>query len=228
MRAVLPVCVAYAHPGTVRAEFADSLFALLNRYQVKSRICMQSGPRIATTRNNLIRAFLDDTTAEWLWMVDTDMTFEPDVLERLLACDVPVVGALCFARDKDSCYPTIYTQDGKGFIERMYDYPQDELLEVDATGAACLLIHRSALERIGVNNKEPYRWFADTSFEGREIGEDITFCLRCWQLNIPVHVHSGVRVGHIKDVIIDEQTYLGGRACGEMTHTEPSQSSAPA
>lgn len=213
MRNVLDVCVAYAHPGTVRAEFADSLFGLLNGYQVKSRICQQSGPRIATTRNQMVRAFLDDTTAEWLWMVDTDMTFDPDILERLLDCNEEVVGGLCFARAKGGIYPTMYRYDEETeFIERVYDYPEDELVSVSATGAACLLVHRSVLEKVGIDNKEPYRWFADTATpDGREIGEDITFCLRCLDIGIPVHVHTGIKCGHIKEVNIDETAYkLGG------------------
>ena len=55
-------------------------------------IRIDSGPILDVGRNRLAAAFLD-TSAEWLLMVDTDMTFPPDALERLLANGAPVVGA---------------------------------------------------------------------------------------------------------------------------------------
>ena len=30
------------------------------------------------------------------------------------------------------------------------------------------------------------------------MGEDMTFCLRCAAADIPVHVHTGVKAGHMK------------------------------
>ena len=42
-----------------------------------------SGPRIAAGRNSLVDHFLK-TPADWLFMLDDDMSFESDVLARLL------------------------------------------------------------------------------------------------------------------------------------------------
>lgn len=208
-RSVLPVAVAYAHPGTVRAEFADSLFGLLARYRVQSRICLGSGPRIATTRNKLVRHFLDDTSAEWLWMVDSDMTFAPDILTKLLSTNRKVVGGLCFARNNDgTVYPTLYRRGDSGFLYRMDSYRKDRLIEVEGTGAACLLIHREVLEKIGANHPEPYRWFEDTHDRGREIGEDVEFCLRAKAAGYPVAVHTGIKLGHVKSFVVTEEHYV--------------------
>lgn len=207
---VRPVAIAYAHPGTVRAEFADSLFTLLSRYRVQSRICLGSGPRIATTRNNLVRHFLNDTTAPWLWMLDADMQFTPDCLDRLLQAGkhYKVVSGLCFARnDSDTVYPTLYRRDDDGVIQKVPEYPENELIEVDGTGAACLLIHRSVLTEIARKYPEPYVWYEDTAEGGREIGEDITFCLRAKEVGFPVAVHCGVKVGHVKSKVFGENDY---------------------
>lgn len=45
---------------------------------------IESGANIVTARNRIVRVFLENTDAEWLWMVDSDMTFEMDTLDRLL------------------------------------------------------------------------------------------------------------------------------------------------
>jgi hypothetical protein len=124
-----------------------------------------------------------------LWWVDADMGFEPDTLTRLLdAADPdarPVVGALCFGLRKAAedpglnaytfeCFPTLYRwhHDGEhvGFAV-MSDYPEDTLVEVGATGAACFVVHRTLLERI----REKYgdTWFDKTTHPGgRRFSED--------------------------------------------------------
>jgi hypothetical protein len=52
-------------------------------------------------------------------------------------------------------------------------------------------------------------WFAEgiTGLKGEGWGEDTVFCLRANALGIPVHVHTGIKVGHVKEVIIDEVFY---------------------
>ena len=56
------------------------------------------GPRsISMKRNYLVKAFLE-SSHDYLFFLDTDHTFEPDLLLRLMAHQVPVVGALAFQR----------------------------------------------------------------------------------------------------------------------------------
>jgi hypothetical protein len=38
------------------------------------------------------------------------------------------------------------------------------------------------------------------------MGEDLTFCLRCQAAGIPVHVHTGIQVGHMKPVMLGKVT----------------------
>ena len=103
----------------------------------------------------------------------------------------PVVGALCFGlRRKDfddelqattfETFPTLYDfvelDDDAGFAARP-DYPPDELVPVGATGAACLIIHRSLLETI--RTKYGDNWFSPASHPcGRTFSEDLSFFVR--------------------------------------------------
>lgn len=222
------VIVAYAHPGEVNGFFHDSLLRLFDHDrahadQVAGRVSLRSGPRIATARNTIVRKFLE-TDAEWLWMLDTDMTFAPDTLERLMevvdAAERPIMGGLCFGGSRGGVvFPTLYRlrQPGanQGPIEIIKDYPDDTVVKVDATGAACLLIHRSVFERIASLVRpdgarafpEPMVWFQETVYAGIDFGEDWTFCMRAQQTAIPVHVHTGIKIGHIKPAVVDETAY---------------------
>ena len=76
-----------------------------------------SSANVSSSRNQLVTTFLDESDAEWLWMVDTDMVFAPNTLEALLVnanADkdsehyAPIVGGLCFAVNDGKPEPTMY------------------------------------------------------------------------------------------------------------------------
>src|SRR6185436_12739012 len=106
-------------------------------------------------------------------------------------------------------------------VIRYHAWPPNALFEVSATGAACLLIHKSVFERIrdvkvpsrrgkaGFNDAFP--WFQETEHDGGPVSEDITFCWRALQCEIPIHVNTAVQLGHIKDRELTLDTYLAQR-----------------
>jgi GT2 family glycosyltransferase len=206
--------IGYCHPGTVRAEFAASLLAVAmeGRTPLDSVIALESGPNISTPRNMICREFLDAQQAPWLLMCDADMWFPADTLDRLIAAadpaDRPVVGALAFSKNADGGepYSTMYelTDKGEGRLAfvRYKTWPEDTCVQVSATGAACLLIHRDALLAVEKDTGDiAAPWFRETGLRNAPLalmGEDMTFCLRAAAAGIPVHVHTGVRVGHMK------------------------------
>ncbi|HEX3087324.1 MAG TPA: hypothetical protein VHQ23_01630, partial [Ilumatobacteraceae bacterium] len=125
-----------------------------------------SGPHLPTAKCDIVRQFLaHPDKPDWLWMVDTDATFAPDTLDRLLASADPVtrpiVGALAFgvrpAKDAKGhdirnsvgatpleLFPTIYVY-GENGVGMIVDYPQNELVQCHATGGHCILLHRDML-----------------------------------------------------------------------------------
>lgn len=213
--------ILYAHPDQVEAVFAESLTRLLlfdaNGKGRVTRdggvISMGSGPLIASARNQLVTAFLA-SDAEWALMLDADMTFAPDTLERLIAVAdqnaLPVVGGLCFGGGRSGTVtPTMYriergidgcTAPTIGVIE---EWPDGGLIRVDATGAACLLMHRSILEKIRAAYPTVTPWFFTGIHADTEFGEDFGFCLRVAAVGAQVHVHTGVQCGHSKRHILD-------------------------
>jgi hypothetical protein len=188
---------------------------------------------IPANRNKVARGFLDSTRGEWLLFIDTDMGFAADTLERLIAsadpAKRPVMGALCFAGVRDKAgsaatplyserfkiVPTVYeyvdTGDEIGF-RPIPDYPRDQVMEVAGTGAACLLIHRSALQ--AVRDSAGDCWFDPithpTALKGkpRTFSEDLSFCVRLAAVGIPVHVNTAVKTTHEKGMaFLDEDAF---------------------
>lgn len=212
--------IGYCHPGTVRAEFCSSLLATVmeGRTPLDSVLALQSGPNISTARNKIVSDFLRRQRAPWLLMCDTDMAWAPDALDRLIAAahaaDRPLVGALCYAQDGDGDpLPTMYElveRNGAMAFTRPASWPEDACVRVSATGAAFLLMHRSALQAVRETARDPAApWFRESALPGQPLalmGEDMTFCLRAGAAGIPVHVHTGVQAAHVKPVMLGKVT----------------------
>jgi hypothetical protein len=192
------------------------------------QVCGTGG--IPAGRNSVVKGFLDDTDADWLFMVDTDMGFAADTVEALLAAadpvQRPVVGALCFALKRTESgnpatlfaerwriAPTVFLlheipDRQEVGMRPVYDYPRDALVQVHATGAACLLIHRDIASKIraetGDNWFDPITHPTGDGGKPRAFSEDLSFCLRVGR-HAPVYVHTGVKTCHEKGgIFLDE------------------------
>ena len=203
----MTVAAAFVHPGTVSTAFVLSLRATPG---VDEWLEQRSGPNVARARNLLVERFLA-TDHEWMFMVDTDMSWPPDALERLLADGVNVVGGLCFGVGEGRLIPTIFdtiTLAGEDVIVRVESYPRDRLVSCAATGAAFLLIHRQVLEDVRDRHfSAAFQWFQETERDGYPVGEDVTFCLRAGECGHQVHVDTRIKVGHTKTVTMTESTF---------------------
>lgn len=169
---------------------------------------------ITAARNQVVRQFLENNRADWLWWIDTDMGFAPDTVDRLLAAanpdEAPIVGGLCFVNRevgldgmggfRTAITPTIYywgELDGRQGFQAVNGIPENQLLRCDGTGSACILIHRSVFERISLDRGEWYDPLKNPT-TGMPLGEDLSFCIRAGAAGVPVHVHTGVLTTHLK------------------------------
>jgi hypothetical protein len=211
--------IGYVHGGTVRQEFCESLLAAVTSGAVADVLAVASPPNISRARNQLTAMFLEDRDEPWLLMCDTDMWLPADTAPRLIAAadpvSAPVVGALCFGqRPGSAAVPMMYElrprPDGTPRFFPLEDWPEDELIAVDAASAACLLLHRGALEAVAETSGDVAApWFRQTAAGPLLLSEDLSFCLRCRDAGVPVHVHTGVGVGHMKTVMLTEGNRFG-------------------
>ena len=236
------VTVAYVHDVGVSHSWHMSMIELVGhdlgaegRILRGGWIAVRCGTdSLAEARNKAVAEFLDERDAEWLFWVDTDMGFLPDVVDQLVAAadrDArPIVGALCFAWKETgtdamggyrcSPRPTIYdwkTKYGEtGFLGRT-TYPPNALVQCSATGSAAILIHRDVLAAMRASfGDQWYDRIPNPSTGGNLIGEDLSFCMRAGAMGVPVFVHTGVPTTHHKDVWVGEVDYMTYSAGSEM------------
>lgn len=227
------LAVGYCTPGHVDAEFLRSMldFAHFDAenygHYIKRGMFIhnETGPRLASARNAIVRMMVEDSDCEYLLMVDTDMGFRgPDVYrlldvmrtERAKGVKVGMVGGLCFGGGHSTAmFPTIYgykdEADAKEHtLTRFPFYPVDELLEVHGTGAAFTLMHRDMLEDLAAHFPEPFPWYAETVKAGTaaEYGEDIVLCIRAVALGWKLLVDTSVKIDHYKRAKLNEEQFM--------------------
>jgi GT2 family glycosyltransferase len=163
------------------------------------------GSLVYDARNQLVKYAREKGGYDFVLWLDSDMTFEPDLLEKLLE-DIEgrqAVTGLCFGR-RPPFNPCIYKEldvktEGKLITpyRTIYDdYPRDSVFEVEACGFACVLMRMDMLEAMGI--------YGVPFFPVAGLGEDLTFCWRARKLDIKFHCDSRLKIGHIMRISVDE------------------------
>jgi len=164
---------------------------------------------------------INDMEGDWILFVDSDMVWQPSAIKTIVETqakfDLDIVGGLCFQR-VEPFQPTLYKSNprGDGYIY-LEQWPEDVALEVDATGMAFCLIHRRVLERISQNEMHvPFPSDEDRkemvpipffSLNG-QFGEDFQFCRDAQGAGCRIFVDTSVKIGHVGQVVITEETFL--------------------
>lgn len=219
--AVPKVVIGVVHPGEVSMACMASImrakdhmlpFGILPGF-IERRARSQ---HVYRARNEIVDGFLA-ADCDYLLCVDADMGLPANTIERLLSVahtdERPVVAALCFGQreigfndydysTKFDIVPTVYMWNVEDeevvSFSTAAEYPRDAVIQLDATGGACVLIHRTVLEKMRAEFGD--QWFTPIPHpsNGGQFGEDTSFFLRCRDLSIPVHMDTSVKTSHDK------------------------------
>ena len=185
---------------------ANFVECLLNLKKVgETDICLLKSSLVYDARNQAAAKAIAEKYDYVLW-IDSDMTFEPDMMERMFDSigDKNMLTALCFAR-RPPFKPCIYKhisvkQDGHASLpktEVWYDYPRDQIIEIEACGFACVLQKVDMLDAMLSMYGVPF-------FPIAGLGEDLSFCFRAKQIDIKMYADTSIKIGHIMRMSVDE------------------------
>jgi len=150
---------------------------------------------VEVARNRMVHRFLA-TEADWLLMFDSDQIPPDDLIPRLLAHGAHVVGAFVPVQKDGEVAPLILQRTGDDAYRSIPD--PASLVEVDATGAGCLLVSRDVLQAV-----EP-PWFSVRLTAGGNgaVSEDFVFCGRVKDAGYQVYVDTQTRCRHHVKVVM--------------------------
>lgn len=206
----MKILIAIPCMDMIDTAFVQSLMGLDLAEEV--RIKFLPGSLVYDSRNQLTE-IARASECEYIFFLDSDMTFKGDILKRLLEDaekeNLDIVTGLAFTRRLPirtaifkKCEYSV-DKDGQLFpdAENYNDYPKDSLFPIQACGMACCLIRMSMVDKVlhkfGLPFSPAQGW-----------GEDLSFCIRARELGAKIYCDSRVKVGHIGKMVVDEEMFL--------------------
>jgi len=159
-------------------------------------ILAHEGYTIAENRNYLAVQAIKNGS-EYILMIDDDMTFEPDILDRLMENQKDIVGVAYHPRSETGEIIKYLDEVTSVAIENSDDPKYKDTFECHATGTGIILI------RTEVFNNMPRPWFMFEYHETGQckLGEDWFFCREAKKAGYKIYTDPKPKVGHIGEKI---------------------------
>ena len=177
---------------------------------------LMRGNALPFQRNECINRMQGD----WILFVDDDMVWDPKAIEQLVKLreehDFDMLGGLCFRRAAPY-QPTLYMRErpNDGYYNFLESWREGEIVEVDATGMAFVVIHKRVFEMMIGGPMPPYELRRQMGgpppnifrWDGT-LGEDLRFCQEAKAAGVRIYVATGIEVGHMAEVEIRHRDFL--------------------
>jgi len=189
--------IAVPSKGTTNIEFTQSLKLLQVPKGVQYEVLAVAGADVAVARNLLASDFQGD----YIFFIDDDVLAPMDAIQKLMAHDKDVVSGLYFARQEPH-FPQLFRKNKKDpkRYDSIFDI-KEELLEVDACGAGCMLIKKEVFEKL----KKPYFQYIPAGEDTPRKGEDFFFSEKVKEAGFKIYADTSVVCHHMGTKFIGPQ-----------------------
>lgn len=212
--AVPRVVVGWHDFGSTLGDFTESLVNMTTYSgRLFSGTMREKSCYLTAARNLIVHKFLK-SPAEFLLMVDADLTFPPDSLNKTFAAqqlaNAPIMfGNYCLGDGRASIFGSL-EHDG---LPRQFDVMEpNSIYEVTAGATGWALMRRDALEEMRkVYAGDSWPWFNHDYIKDADrgamllnnigeyrLGEDITFSKRAREAGIKMYGYTGLTLVHHK------------------------------
>lgn len=195
------ILIAIPCMDQVPALFAQSLACL--RRVGDCTIAFQMGSLVYTSRNELAKLAIKSEADYVLWL-DSDMVFDPDLLERMLTTlidnDLDMLTGLYFRRTAPYTpvlFERLETTKGGWIHSEFSDLPKKGLFEVAGCGFGCVLMSTEVL--ISVQGRHGYMFHPMNNG-----GEDVSFCWRARDCGYKIMCDPELICGHVGYAVMND------------------------
>lgn len=254
----MKVTLGTVHGQEINSWYHHSMVRLLTHNQglisakidvphtIEDHLCIRSGPLLSAGRGILAGTFLQNTDSDALLMLDSDMVYTPELIYRHIdyfaQCreqhpDLGILAGLAFiSSDPRNAHPlpNLYSKRDQHSDQllQLTNYPQNALVEIEAAGAACIIIAREVIQKFADEKINPFHHIpllnwgmlarnvaamdnpAQIEAEMKyavwgadQCGEDISFCMRVRQAGYKIFSHTGLIYDHAKSTLLGEGEY---------------------
>lgn len=187
------ILVAVPSMDSVPAHFAQSLASLKKIGNVA--VAFKVGSLIYTSRNELAQHALKMEADYVLWL-DSDMKFEPDLLEKMIAkmdkFGIDILSGLYFRRVPPFT-PVAFDQldldENGNCVHHNIDHVPGGFLQIAGCGFGCVLMKVDVLLDVIATFRDAF-----SPFPG--VGEDLSFCIRARKCGHSIWLDPSIELGH--------------------------------
>lgn len=183
------VLIAIPTAKYIEPETFKSIYDLNVPGNVEVDFRYYTGYQIDHIRNNIANFA---KSYDYLFAVDSDISFPSDTLTRLLAHNVDLVSGIYMKKRLEPVEYEIYQKDKQGKLCTTVPKSQ-KLFEIDACGFGCVLIKTSVFSRLEV----PYFYNVGYDTSTLPMSEDLYFCKKLRYAGIKMWADPAVVCGHI-------------------------------
>lgn len=194
----LSILVGIPCLDSIKTETFTSLFSASNQLNCPTRLDIHKSCYVHDSRNKIVAKAIELGVSH-LMFIDSDMQFPADGINRLLAQDKDIIGAVYYRRQTPH-HPTLNVKVGDD-LKIPRNFPKDKPFKVWGIGTGFLLIKTKVLKEI----KSP--WFFFGNYKNKMLGEDYYFCMKAHNQGFDVWADPTIPVGHVGEYIYDIKDY---------------------
>ena len=180
--------------GTIKYKTALSLMELirLNR-QYEFLPIFRYGSIISENRERII-VIAKQQKCDYVFFVDSDISFEPSIINELLVHDKEIVSGMYHYRFLPKTPVNKFFNGQRETVNSIPEIPK-ELFSVPATGGGCLLVRASVFDEI----QSPYFPMEYDEAGNVKVTEDIGFCEKVRAAGYSIWIDPNLHVRHTGD-----------------------------
>jgi len=183
---------------TLSARFAQCLSNLLlypRNYDIE--IGYHVGSLVYDSRNKLAERAIN-SNAEYVFWLDSDMSFMPDTLNMMLKTlidnQMSMLAGMYFRR-RPPWTPTLFKDvqiSDMGVNCVPFGEIPDGIVEIGGCGFGCVLMRKDVLWNVMIQQNETGLLFSPT----HGVGEDLSFCWRARRCGYKIYCDPTIALGH--------------------------------
>lgn len=189
----MKLAIAMTTTGTIKSQTVFCMLRMIKQLKCDYAVFIKDGSILHYNREQLVKSAYD-TGCTHILFIDSDMYFEPDAANKLIARNKDIVGVHYNLRKNP---PTTTVHMDKIKKSRIKEDHPDGFLTCDAVATGFLLINMDVFKKV----KEPW-FFWKTDKDGEVVmGEDYWFCEKARKVGYDIWVDLTIPVKHIGDYL---------------------------
>lgn len=167
------------------------------------------GSLIYDARNILVEDAIK-RESEYIFWIDSDMVFEPDIIEKLMKNEVDFVTGIYYRRKppfSPVVFDTLKVDENRNISFTEFKTIPNNYFEIGGCGFGAVLMKTCVAKKVVDKYHMAFNPLPNA-------GEDIAFCLRARGCGYCLYADGRVRLGHIAHTVVTDKAYeasLGGK-----------------